>query len=258
MPAVAAHYQLGQLVISDLSQKLKNIINSNKRMYDLGLQGPDILFFYRPFKDNETKKKGEDIHHNSAVGFFKTALSGDAALNEKALAYLIGACCHYALDRSCHPYVMNQSHTDFDHQRIESDFDCAIIRQYSMSFKRHKYVPTREVCFESIADIYKCISAEDIKEAVCSMHCTIRLFEHRKIVQLAERLAGRVNSLSSLCINKRSQNALCIHKMMLFFKQAQKDAIKLIDEIFSAYQNKSSNIKGFDENFEGSIRANNF
>ena len=48
MPAAYSHYRLGKKVISQLNYPLKKIILDNRDLFDLGLHGPDILFYNRP------------------------------------------------------------------------------------------------------------------------------------------------------------------------------------------------------------------
>ena len=48
MPAAYAHYRFGQAVFSRLPAEKQKIIQAHRALYDLGLQGPDLLFHYRP------------------------------------------------------------------------------------------------------------------------------------------------------------------------------------------------------------------
>lgn len=44
MPAAYSHYRLGQLVLDELNQPLKHVLETNQDLFDIGLHGPDILF----------------------------------------------------------------------------------------------------------------------------------------------------------------------------------------------------------------------
>ena len=48
MPASYAHYRFGQAVFSRLPVEKQKIIQAHSALYDLGLQGPDLLFHSRP------------------------------------------------------------------------------------------------------------------------------------------------------------------------------------------------------------------
>ena len=49
MPAAYSHYRLGQLVLDELNQPLKHVLETNQDLFDIGLHGPDILFYNRPY-----------------------------------------------------------------------------------------------------------------------------------------------------------------------------------------------------------------
>ena len=52
MPSTYAHYRMGQEVAKQLSGSVREIIMDNKELYDIGLHGPDILFYYHPLKED--------------------------------------------------------------------------------------------------------------------------------------------------------------------------------------------------------------
>lgn len=49
MPSTYAHYRLGQEVLKNLPAKEKRLIEQHKELFDIGLHGPDILFYYKPY-----------------------------------------------------------------------------------------------------------------------------------------------------------------------------------------------------------------
>ena len=55
MPSTYAHYRFGQEVLKELPNDIKKIIIENKELYDIGLHGPDLLFYYLPLKNNEIR-----------------------------------------------------------------------------------------------------------------------------------------------------------------------------------------------------------
>ena len=107
MPAIYAHDRFGREVASKLSGEIKEIIKRYYTQFQIGLQGPDILFFYRPFYINAVAKYGIHLHHISAYPFFEHAVKvvKKRGRNSREYAYLLGFICHYALDSECHPYV---------------------------------------------------------------------------------------------------------------------------------------------------------
>ena len=107
MPSTYAHYRMGQEVYRNLTGKPKQIIEKYKELYDIGLHGPDILFYYKPLFANPVNQVGYAMHDRPGIEFFRQAsLVMQKAENKEACeAYIYGFCCHFALDVSCHGYI---------------------------------------------------------------------------------------------------------------------------------------------------------
>ena len=48
MPAFYAHYRFGCDVLNQLPEDIRSICTAHRGLFDIGLHGPDIYFFYRP------------------------------------------------------------------------------------------------------------------------------------------------------------------------------------------------------------------
>lgn len=46
MPAAYSHYRLGQLVLDELNQPLKHVLETNQDLFDIGLHGYMVLIFF--------------------------------------------------------------------------------------------------------------------------------------------------------------------------------------------------------------------
>ena len=103
MPANYAHYRFGKLALPSLPAEARQCIGRFRRMYDIGLHGPDILFYYNPIMDTPVGQLGHSYHTYSGQAFF--AQAAGQADSEAARAYLYGLLGHYCLDSVCHPYV---------------------------------------------------------------------------------------------------------------------------------------------------------
>ena len=64
---------MGQEVIKQLSDPVREIIMENKELYDIGLHGPDILFYYHPLKVDPVNSIGYRLHEHSGKFFFERA-----------------------------------------------------------------------------------------------------------------------------------------------------------------------------------------
>ena len=87
MPSTYAHYRMGQEVIKQVSAPARDIIMKHKQLYDIGLHGPDILFYYHPLVTNPVNAIGYGLHERSGKYFFgkaaeiiETASDKEAAL----------------------------------------------------------------------------------------------------------------------------------------------------------------------------------
>ena len=47
MPTTYAHYKFGNEVMSALPRPLQNSIENNRELFDVGVHGPDLLFYYK-------------------------------------------------------------------------------------------------------------------------------------------------------------------------------------------------------------------
>ena len=75
MPASYTHQQFGNQVLNKLENTtIKKIINDNLNLYNIGLQGPDILFFYQPLKKNPVNTLGNQRHQDIARALIENAM----------------------------------------------------------------------------------------------------------------------------------------------------------------------------------------
>lgn len=132
MPSTYAHYLFGKKVLENLTIQQKNFIEKNRDLYDIGLHGPDILFYYHPLKSNPINRWGYAMHEKKGSDFFEKArsIASQVKENEKDLAYLYGFICHFALDARCHPYVEKYvREKSISHTKIEVAFDMYLLQQ---------------------------------------------------------------------------------------------------------------------------------
>ena len=95
-------------------------------MFRVGLQGPDVLFFYNPFTEHPIGNAGRSLHKKTARSFLENAREIWKAGGEKVsqLSYLMGFLCHFMLDSACHPYIDNQiEKIGVGHIAIETEFE---------------------------------------------------------------------------------------------------------------------------------------
>lgn len=123
MPAAYAHLRFGWEVT--LPGKYGTLPKNFPQLYQVGLQGPDLLFYHNPLFSTATVKQGNRLHNDSGQAFFERALACyRKAPSDGALAYLWGLLGHYCLDSRCHPLINEataQGHSG--HIELETEFD---------------------------------------------------------------------------------------------------------------------------------------
>lgn len=126
MPTTYAHWRFGDECAKTLPDYLQKIINNNRDIFNIGLHGPDIFFYYNCIKPNDVNKYGSNLHRiaykdtlEKIKPFYKACENIEASL-----AYLLGFTCHFALDSYCHSYIDKaELVTPYSHGRIESQYD---------------------------------------------------------------------------------------------------------------------------------------
>lgn len=120
MPAFYAHQRFGNDVFRQLPEAYQTLINKEKDLFNIGLQGPDPFFYFRPLTKNPVTRLGSKLHHLSGRQFFGKLIP----YNEPEKVYLTGVLCHFMLDSTCHGYVWAKTKEGpASHEEIESDFE---------------------------------------------------------------------------------------------------------------------------------------
>lgn len=133
MPSAYAHYRFGDQVLSRLPAAIRAQIEPYRALYNIGVHGPDILFYFHPLWHTDIRSEGDAMHGRPARVFFRHAaevirpLQGEA--RAKALAYVYGFITHFSLDSACHTFVEQSKRAKgISHTAIEVDFDRRLMR----------------------------------------------------------------------------------------------------------------------------------
>ena len=70
MPTTYTHYAYGQEVFHKLPEELQRKIEPYIEYYNIGVHGPDILFYYHSYCKNKVNQYGVKVHHEPAREFF--------------------------------------------------------------------------------------------------------------------------------------------------------------------------------------------
>ena len=148
MPALYTHNRFGAAVVEHLEDELKEIIKKHYTQFRIGLQGPDIFFFYRPWKKCEVSQFGYGMHDEYADTFFEKAaeIVRQKGRDSREYAYILGFICHFSLDSECHPYVEKMvDEIGVGHIEIEGELEKHLLRldnRDPLAYPIWKFIPT--------------------------------------------------------------------------------------------------------------------
>ena len=213
MPSTYAHYRLGTDVLRKLDPELRSIAEGHRQLYDIGLHGPDLLFYYDALHRNPVSRVGFSMHDCPGRDFFGPARDALSKMPDRGAgeAYLMGFVCHFALDSTCHPYIEDViNDTGIAHTKIEGEFDRLLLERDGRDPVRQSLVahirPSRENA-EAIAGFFPTVTAEQVEKALEDMVryngllvCPGRL--KRWMVVRTLRKTGNYDDMIGLVLNR--------------------------------------------------------
>lgn len=175
MPANYAHYRFGVEMLGQMPGDIRRTVNRFRRLYDVGLHGADLFFYYNPMVSTKLGKLGEKLHKQSGADFFSRVCRGlRMTPSEAGEAYLYGLLTHYCLDSLCHPYVL-QAHQQgiASHVEIEAEFDRFLLEKdgkvppCAQDLSPHMRLTSGEC--ETVAKFYSGVNPAQIRTALRNM-----------------------------------------------------------------------------------------
>lgn len=181
MPATYTHAVYGQMVLDQLDEETRELIEKHRDCYDIGLSGPDILFFYHPLQNNPIRSSGYAMHQKAARSFFESARSKikESSDPEAALVYILGFINHFVLDSQCHPLINRvTARPPISHSELESELDARYMRKQNKDPIRTKVTEHLKPSAhnEQVIAPFFDVRAKDIKTALNSMIRVLNLF----------------------------------------------------------------------------------
>lgn len=174
MPNIITHKIFAQEVLKDLrKQDIKEIIVRHPQIFYIGSNGPDFLFFYHSkpweaYKSHSLNRLGSRMHAAHINEFYRSALhsvstQSDPVVKENMMAYLFGHLCHWALDKTTHPYIFYRTGNCKGisagyHHRFESMLDTMMLDRYEgvdiKDYKSYEICSYDDEMLKAIARIY--------------------------------------------------------------------------------------------------------
>lgn len=199
MPASYAHYRFGKKALPTLPADVQQCIQRFRRLFDMGLHGPDIFFYYNPLMKTAVGSLGGKFHHQTGQEFFARVCA--QADTEAARAYLYGLLGHYCLDSACHPFVESKvASGEAGHVALESEFDRYLLdldglRPPHTQDLSPRIKLTRGECV-TVAGFYPPASPSNVNQSVHFMAFALRFLSSKN----RKRVRGLLHSIKpSLC-----------------------------------------------------------
>ena len=175
MPATYAHYRFGASMLSKMPADISRTAKRHRRIYDVGLHGPDLFFFYKPIRSTKIGRLGNKFHRQTGREFFYRACRNlRIDPSEAGQAYLYGVLCHYALDSHCHPLVERYSGEGIaSHSRVEAEFERFLLEKdgkeppYGMDLTKHMTLIMPEC--DTVSRFYPGSNGSSIRDSLKGM-----------------------------------------------------------------------------------------
>jgi len=262
MPSTYAHRRFGANVLEHLPDELRNQLEQNRKLYDIGLHGPDLLFYYHAVKSNPVSNLGGAMHDKPGRVFFDRARGVVRSEDDRAaaLAYALGFVCHFALDSTCHPYVEKFTReSGVTHCEIETEFDNMLMRRDGLDplkFFTASHIHPSERNAKVIAPFYEGISEKTTLDALKGMISVHKLLQasnpvKRWVVLNGMKVVGAYDGLHGLVANPKP-NPKCIEsgrQLDALYTKALPLAEKLILEFVEKLDTEEPLDKAYDHTF---------
>ena len=196
MPSTYAHRRFGADVLALLPDGLRQTLEQHRELYDMGLHGPDLMFYYKALQTNPVNRLGNAMHEEKGEVFFTRARAvvEHAADKDAALAYALGFVCHFALDSTCHPYVEAYvRESGVSHCEIETEFDNALLREDGydpMKFFTASHIKPSRQRAEVVAPFYEGVTVDETLAAMKGMISVHHMLQAANPVKRWVVLAG--------------------------------------------------------------------
>lgn len=262
MPTTYTHDRFGREVYFRLPRDLKDLIKKQKKLFLIGLHGPDIFFYYHPLKKNRISELGSELHNQKASVFFSEGIRLYREHPSQALeAYLLGFACHFLLDSACHPYIGHYTEqTGVSHAKIETHLD-----RYFMLLDQKDpltYHPAATICPHTDGNkiIHLCfpmISLEEAEECLKGMKFYTRATVFRcpfarGILRAGMFLLGCYDSLEGRIMPAKPDPKCSTgtQNLVRLYERALEEAPDELIHLDLALHGKETLSPRFDRNFE--------
>lgn len=214
MPSTYAHYRFGVQMLEKMDPALKRKIQRFRNVYDVGLHGPDLFFYYNPLFPTAPGKLGGKFHQQTGEAFFSAAARRlRMKPNDVGTAYLFGVLGHYCLDSAVHPLVNETAKEGkISHTELEAEFERFLLTMdrkipaHVQDFSGHMKLSPGE-CI-TVAELYPGSKPGHIRQGVGNMAKITKLLASRNR-KTTEALLGFAGKEAAQMLLPRTPNENC-------------------------------------------------
>ncbi|MBE6934143.1 MAG: hypothetical protein E7462_03735 [Ruminococcaceae bacterium] len=182
MPANYAHYRMANALLPTFPADICRTIHRFRRLFDVGLHGPDIFLYHRMLLPTSVNALGSKYHQQTGREFFMRACHvARTEKSEAAAAYIYGVLCHYVLDSRCTPFISEKAkqgiagygeiEVEFDRFLLEMDGKCP---PESQDLSQHLHLTPGECA--TVAKFYPPATPRQVQSSLHSMRTTLKRF----------------------------------------------------------------------------------
>ncbi len=269
MPSTYAHYRMGQEAAAVVPDEIKAVIKRNKELFDIGLHGPDILFYYRPLSSNRVNQIGYGMHKHAGRDFFSkaAAILKEKGYKEAYLAYVYGFICHFALDVTCHGYIDEKiAASGISHAELEVELDRELMLMDGLNPITHRltgHIVASEKNAGIICEFFDGTDERQVKKALKGMIVNNNLLTapsriKRLLIYALLRISGNYKEMHGLIVNYK-KNPKCndsTEKLLFLYETARERAVNMITE-YEQYLSEEMELTSiYDYSFGGKMIEN--
>lgn len=258
MPSHYAHYRFGAAAIPMLPSQVQRSVRLFRRLYDVGLHGPDIFFYHNILFQDPVVALGYKYHALTGEEFFAPVCKHlRLEPKEAAMAYLYGVLTHYCLDKTAHPFVLEQTADGkIGHVALETEFDRFLLQldgkrqPNTFDFSPHIKLTGGEC--ETVSEFYS-TSPRAVDASVKGMAASVKILAmpNGNLRRTVEKTAG--GKLRQHFMG-RLPNPNCAHlneQMLHLYDQALAELPTLMDALLAHMHHNVPLGDGFDATFNG-------
>ena len=251
MPTTYAHWRFGDKCIKTLPNNLQEIINKNREIFDFGVHGPDIFFYYNCLKHNKINQFGTNLHEIAYKAILAEFKNNYPKVDDKygAISYILGFTCHFTLDSYCHGYIERKEEiSKVSHGKIESQFDRYLLKKdgcdpvkKSVTFSLH---PSKQIAY-TISQLFDEISFKEAYKAIKDQKLYLNLLKDNSDIKRFVLTKGmdlaKVSKFKDLLITKEDDPKCLDASLRLdkYFDMAVKHYPILVNDVLNYLNDKN-------------------